>query len=666
MKSKLVAALLFSAVAFAAGPPALVADMDALIADVAKWTSGQPLNPLNELEQQVRVAVADPKARAQIEGALIKLLSPETTFEAKRFACQQLAVVGSDAALPALAPLLQDNETAGLVGFALGNRPSAKADQLLRDALATAQDRARLQILATLGNRRDEKAVDLLSAQAAAADVPVAQTAIIALGKIGTPAARKALAALNEAARPALAPALADASLRCVERLQQAGHHRDAAVLCERLLAPDQPAYVRRGAFAALLRGDRDGGEQRLRQTLRGNDAVLRAVAIAAVPELPAQTASETLGRELPGLTAEEQVWLIDSLAARSDAAARTAITTALAASAHGEVRQAAARALGRIGEPSTARALAQALAAATDEPEVNAVMAALSGLPGGTATDRAILTEVNAAAGRVRAQLITSLATRRSPEVLAALLAEAGHPEPLVAKAAYRVLARAATAETLPPLLQQFMAIRDPDLRADAETFVEQALGQVESPAARSAAVRQSLAVAPNPETRQALLRLLPACGDAEALGALTAALATVDAPTRPTAVRALAEWPNDAAWPPLAALYQQPGNETERDLALRGLVRLMKETDAAGDTQTERYRTLLAGARGNAELKQILGAMGGAKEAGVLQLALPLLDRADVRAEAAAAVKRIAEAIKPQAPVLAQEALKRLEQAP
>ena len=78
------------------------------------------------------------------------------------------------------------------------------------------------------------------------------------------------------------------------------------------------------------------------------------------------------------------------------------------------------------------------------------------------------------------------------------------------------------------------------------------------------------------------------------------------------------------------------------------------------------ERYRQLLAGARSDADLRLILGALGGAAQPGALQLALPLLDNAGVRAEAEVAVKKIAEAIKAQHPQAAQEALKRLQSKP
>ena len=72
--------------------------------------------------------------------------------------------------------------------------------------------------------------------------------------------------------------------------------------------------------------------------------------------------------------------------------------------------------------------------------------------------------------------------------------------------------------------------------------------------------------------------------------------------------------------------------------------------------------YRELLAQAQSDADLRLILGALSGAADPGALQLALPLLDNAGVHAEAEAAVKKIAEAIKAKHPRAAEEALKRL----
>jgi hypothetical protein len=115
------------------------------------------------------------------------------------------------------------------------------------------------------------------------------------------------------------------------------------------------------------------------------------------------------------------------------------------------------------------------------------------------------------------------------------------------------------------------------------------------------------------------------------------------------------------------LAGIYRQPATESLRGLALRGLVRLAGEENAHPNAKLiEHYRQLLAGAHSDADLRLILGALGGSAQPEALDLALPLLSNASVRAEAEVAVKKIAEAIKAQHPKAAQEALNRLQAKP
>lgn len=666
MKPQTLVSLLLGSTLIASTWPAMAAatDLTQLTAAAAKWESGQSQEPLRQLEQLARESAGKRTQRAELEAALANLLAPTSTFEARRFACQQLAVVGSDASVPAIAKLLAENDTIGIACLAFGNRPSAKADEVLRAALPAARGQGRLQIISTLGNRRDTKAVPALGAIVREDEPDAAKAAIIAIAKIGDTPARKALADLERSHGTAFGPAFGAANLRMAEHLAKAGDCKAAAAIYERLLQPPQSVSIRRGAFAGLLRCERDGGEKRILQTLRGADSLLRPVAIAAVRDLPSKSASATFGHELPTLSGEAQVWLIDSLAARNDAAARSAITAALATSPDTATRQAAAQALGRIGDARSAKPLAMALALTKDEAEANSIEGALAALPGGRDTEKAVLLEMQASQGSVRVQLISSLAARRSPETISALLTETENADPAVAKAAYRVFARATTAETLPKLLSKFVAIRDAKRRADAETFVEQAVGTVETPAARSAAVCGALQGAPDLETRLALLRLLPACGDAPALAALNAAAKDADPAVRAAAVNALAEWPDAAAWDPLASIYRQPEDEAQRLAALRGLCRLFGEeaNSSTGSRAAEFAVALLQGARSDADLKLVLGALGGAKHTGVLQLVLPLLEKPAVRPEAEAAVRRIAQAIKDKNPDAAKAALEKL----
>ena len=68
------------------------------------------------------------------------------------------------------------------------------------------------------------------------------------------------------------------------------------------------------------------------------------------------------------------------------------------------------------------------------------------------------------------------------------------------------------------------------------------------------------------------------------------------------------------------------------------------VKRTPSPDSKLMDRYRELLDDARGDADLRMILGALGGAADPDALQLALPLCANAGVRAEAEVAVKKIA----------------------
>lgn len=654
MKPLTIATLLLGTVLFAVSLPATpaAADLSQLTAEAAKWESGQSRESLHQIEQLVCESADQRTLRAQLEAALVKLLDPASTFEARRFACQQLAVVGSDASVPAIAKLLGDNETIGIACLAFGNRLSAKADKALRDALAAARDAGRLQIISTLGNRRDAKAVKPLAKLARDTEVPVAEAAVRSLGMIASEPAAQVIAALRKDANPALQRPLADASLRCAAQLAESGKAKAARAIYEELIALSQPANVRRGAFNALTRLDKDGGEQRILQTLRSGDDLLKPVAITAVRSLRSETASKTFARELPRLTSGETVWMIESLAARGDAPAGVAIIGTLESPDAG-VRRASAAALGRMGGIAAVGPLAKAIAAAKDGDEVRALVSALGGLPADRDTDNAIVAEIKGAKGETRARLISSLANRRSPQIITALFEEAENPDPVAATAAYRVLAKAAAGEHLPVLLMKFVAVPNTGRRGDVEGFVEQAVVATEDASFRSTAVRDALTLARGVESRCAMFSLLPAAGDAPALAALLAAVNGENIRERDCSVNALSQWPDMAAWDALYAIFRTPRNEADRSIALRSLVRLAGDANAQPDDQLiARYRELLDGARDVADLKQILGALGGAAHPDALKLATELLEKPGVQAEAEVAVKKITEALKAKPP--------------
>jgi HEAT repeat protein len=420
----------------------------------------------------------------------------------------------------------------------------------------------------------------------------------------------------------------------------------------EGLLAPSRPAYVRRAALDALLRLDKEHAQQRILDVLHGSDSTLKPVAIANVRALPAGRASEVFAAELPRIEPQEQVWLIDSLAARGDGPACSAIGSSLAAP-DATVRRAAINTLGRIGDTRSVPLFVSALDQSKDAEERRVVESALVSLRGGAQTDSAIVAALKKSSGNTRANAL--------------LLAETGQSDPMVVKAALRTLSKTTTGVEAPALLRLLTQTSDAGVRSEAAGAAAQALARMDDPASRSSLVRAALGSAPNVDSRIALLGLLPGCGDDSALATLKAAAADGDTRIRDAVVRAMADWPNAAAWDALADIYRQPATESLRGLALRGLVRFVGEENAhPGAKLIEHYRVLLAGARGDADNRLILGALGGAAQPEALDLALPLLNNSGVRAEAEVAVKKLAEAIKAEHPKAAQDALDRLQAKP
>ncbi len=629
---------------------------------VMNYQPGDSAEPLRQLEEEVRKAIADPVVRKQIEPMLIQLLGRNSSLEAKRFACCQLSFLGSEAALPALAALFDTKETASLACLALTSYPPGKADKLLRAALRTTSGSTQIQIIHTLGNRQDTGSLKQLTALAMGSTPETAQAAVAAIGKMPNRSAVRALDKIDQSAGPALKTPIMEARLRQAGQMASAGNLKPALEIYSSMLANQSlPVYVRRAALDAQLRLEESKAEQQIKAILQGSDMALKPVAIAAVASLPSADASREFGSRFNQLSPEEQTWMIASLATRGDAPAKQVIASQFS-SPHSAVRLAAFEALGRIGGapevPAFVRALAQA--PADDRKAIETALVSLKGPP---AIDRTIQSELNNSSGAARATLVEVLARRLGPAANPLLVAEAGNSDPTVANAAYKALRRTATAGEAIQLVANLTGPLSPEVRAEAEAAASEALGKVEIPARRTLLVKQAFESSSSMDSRISLLGLFAVCGDANGASVLRSALTDPESRIRAAAVRTLADWPDAAVWEDLCGIYFNPGDENLRSGALRGLTRLAAEANAKPDaTLIQRYRDLLGKARNDADRKLILGALGGAAHPDALQVALPCLENAAIQPEAEAAVRRIAEAIKPQYPQAAEEALKKL----
>jgi hypothetical protein len=575
------------------------ADLDALVSQAATYESGSSVEPLRAFERLLCESVGVPERRAGLEAALLRLLAPDTPFEAKRFACSHLAVHGSEAALPALGALLKQEETVGIACLALKGLRTEKAGDLLRAALPEAKGGARLQLVSTLGHRAEAASVKPLAGLAHDSDAVVACAAIRALGTINDPSARAAVDALRKGATAATADAVAEASLSHAELQAAAGDRAAAAASCEDLLKTERPANIRRGAFGLLLRTDADGGLQRA-QTLLGAkpaDPVLAAVAIARIPDMRSEGVSKTFGSLLPQLAPDQQVLMIEAFASRADTEARAVLRVQVGA-AEPCVRRAAIAAVGQLEDESAVPLLAAAFSRAASPDETKDIQLALASLQGGGKTDLAVCAALRQAAGKDKLPLMAVLSRRAGGVAVDALLEYACDPDKEVSRAANQALARIADG----------------------------------GDSASLASLQQAL-TGGSGSRREAALRTLAAWRSVAAWDTLLGVYQKPESQEQ----HALA----------LRGLIRIAGEgNAQPDAALIG-----------------RYRQMLAGTQEVAERKMIVSTLAGVAHPEALALALPLLDVPGVRAEAAQAIERIATAIQKNHPEAARDALRKVK---
>jgi HEAT repeat protein len=626
------------------------ADLDQAIAEAAKYESGVSAEPLRLIEKAVRESAGNPAQRAETEAALVKLLAPASTFEARRFACTQLAIIGTDASLPAIAELLKQPETAGIGCLALGSNPSPKVNEVLRQALTGAEGMVRIQLINTLGDRRDSQAVKALAPMAEDKDLATASAALGALGKIAAPDAVAILTKSVSQGQAGNAPerlqAACLASLVAADLICRQGKAAEAIAIYDRLLAKEFALNLRRAALEGALRADKDGGEKRALSILRGEDAALKQSAIVHVRRIKSPGASAVFARELPRLSPDERVLLIGSLAVRNDAAARTAITAQLQAPEE-IVRQAAVVAFARIGNAGDVPELAKAMRAAQAS-EQSTLELAMASLQGGAGVDQAILSLVKTGKDLNRAGLINVLARRSCATAVPVLLPVLKDADANAAKAAARALGKLAGPNDLPALLAQLEVIKVAAVRSEFEASLARVIERVTDVDGRSRLVAAALAKPVNADTRGVLIALLPTCGGTPALAAAKAALAEPTPAIREAALRALADWPDASAVDTLLDVAKASTQNTERVLALRGCVRMLGNPgNYSGHELALRFEKVMALARNAGEKKLVLGKLPVIADPLVLNLIQGCLGEAEVQAEAAQAAVRLAPAL-------------------
>jgi HEAT repeat protein len=405
----------------------------------------------------VLLAITAAESLAQ-EAKLLAVLRSEATLGEKSAACRQLTRVATKEAVPTLAALLGDEKLSHMARYALEAIPDPSVDDALRDALGKVQGGPRLGVIGSLGVRRDAKAVPALAELLKQPET--ASAAARALGNIGTPAAAKALTDALLAASGSAQSALCEGLFRCAEALAADGQAAASQAIYDRLRGlADAPHQVRAAALRGAILSRGKAGVPLLVEAIRGPDYALAAAAMRTAMELPGTEVADALLAELPKAPAERQGLLILALADRREPRVLPAVLQA-AASSDAQLRIPAFRALKRVGDGSCVPALLDAAAKGSDEVS-QAAMESLESLQGKSVDDQ-LTAKLSEAQGKMRILLIELAGRRHTTSAAPALWQAADDADQAVRAAALASLGAVIETADLPKLIARLAATKD------------------------------------------------------------------------------------------------------------------------------------------------------------------------------------------------------------
>ncbi len=604
---------------------------------------GQNSEVLDFLYETAVSSYSDAALRKKLNEGFVLILESDAAYDAKQFACRQLALTATAEHVPVLAKHLTDEKMSHMALYVLTHIDSPEVDKALLAALDEASGRAKLGIINMLGNRRCSAAVKPLGKLMVSADKQVANKAVRALGRIGGELAdgilKKALADGEYSARDVVA----EACLECADRFVDNDQKEAATGLYKAVFTSGSTSHIR----AAALRGLSEAlGEQVspfAARSLKSDDKDLYGMAVVIVRETAEKEAAEKMVTGFGSLRPDVQVLLINALAERDDGAAVNIIKDSCQSDSV-VVRIAALRALGKVGDESTVGLLVSHAAQGIDT-EREPALESLVSLPGQN-VNGVLVERLDDSDNAGKAVICRALHERNAVEAAAALVKVASTGDYSVRVEALKALRSLAGQGEIPALVDLIFVV-EPEQADEVGRTLAAVARRNSSHKECTENILSKLNQAKNDELRVALLMTLGGLGNDLALPVLRRGLEDESSDIRYAAIKALSAWPNMAAAEDLLKVVRSTSNLTHRVLALRGYIDLIYAASLPAAQKLERCRQAMELADRDSERKKVLSVLAKLNTLEAFQMAMSKLDEPSLKNEAAQAACVIAEKI-------------------
>jgi len=578
-------------------------------------------------------------------------LQSDASTEEKAEACRLLSISGDVSAIPVLESLLTDEHLSHMARYALEPMPGTEADAALRRALKVVSGRLKAGVIASLGVRRDARAVPEIIPLLNDENGFVVEAAARALGRIGAPEGVDALETFMK--QPghsyAIMQAVGDGLFAAAENAVAAGRRAEAVRFYDAIYAAEAMPVASRAAAlrGAMLARESEDGQSLLLKTLEDENTAFFKIALRAAQEMDNENTAAEVARLLPNLPSDRKIQVIQLLGELGRSAAAPALMRE-AEKGETPARVAALAAVTRLAY-APAVPLLTALVLSEDADLANAARKGLAYFPGEKGDDaiRDMLKNDDAQTRRIAVELVNEGALPEPIDLL--MRAAKDDADESVRLAALKGAKDYAGPPQMSGLLDHLLSPRSEAEMIAAEEalkvfWLRRRDASEAMPHADMKALCDALAVTDG-ETRLAVMRVLTAIGSRQAFDAIMNLAENSGGDVKEAALRALCDWPAPLALPTLIDWVKAPPADKIKPLALRSAVRLLMLGQDTPEAISQHYAALLGQAASPNEKKLILSGLANVGHASALLMALEQLEDESVKAEAVQAAIAIAE---------------------
>lgn len=592
--------------------------IDQLLQRVAEYNYGSDRTALVTFDSVLNRTLDFPQMKVAVELKILDQLQADIEDGAKAYYAEKLCVVGSEASLPVLQKMLQEESTFDVALYALIGMPAKEANEILAKSLSQFAGEQKIGIIQALGTRKDKKFLKYLYGLLKS-DPEIARAAIISIGQIASYKSIPKLQRISKKFEGNLLAVSQDAILQCAKNLKsQKKKEKVYQSVYENAVQPS----IKLAAAKCRVLLDPQKSESRILQILDEKDEDLHCYAIAMLRDIP--NANESVWKDrLLTLSSSDQIVLLNVIADKKWQKTLPEVL-ALLKSDNRKLRLEALSVIARTGDASCVMPVAKHAASGKDRKEAEKTLAFIPG----EAVSASIQKNLMNSEENMQVILINALAERHVFSAVTDIKKYLRSDSRKIRTAATYAMGELALHADIPLLIHNLL--KDPG--TSEKRMIEKAIYAIAQRSDNYPVTEKYVLSVLQPdmdiEARQSLLELIGKLGESKGLSVLKEHLNHEDPDIQLAVIRGLSNWPDAKVASDLMEIVKSQKNNKFQIIALRGVVRLMAQDDVMADSvKMANYQSILSIEHQPAEIRLIISGVSKLKTLDAIDLIEPYL---------------------------------------